>query len=259
LSALFCREESSDLEAAMVQWKSFVLLILGVNGLGLAGCSGRAAAPGKNVRSSAAATGQTHRAAARATPREAAFSVYNEPEYGVSFQYPRNYALEEGELEEAISGAKSQTELGEEQPEAVLLATVVVPEDGYPNTTFIEGSLQFAVDPSLMPGSCKELLSDLGSGGGRRTGSINIQGVLFAWAEDTTVGAEMESVERDYAGYANGTCYEFFVHVAVGETGNSDGLEKQADAKKIVRHLEKIVSSVQWEEKRAAAGEKMPE
>jgi hypothetical protein len=260
LSALFCREESGDLEAAMMQWKRFTVLMLGVSGLGLAGCSGRAAAPGKNVRSSAAvATGQTHRAAARATPREAAFSVYNEPEYGVSFQYPRNYALEEGELEEPISGTRSQTELGEEQPDAVLLATVVIPEDAYPNTTFIEGSLQFAVDPSLMPGSCKELLADRGSGVGRRTGAISIQGVLFAWAENTTADAGTESVEREYAGYANGTCYEFFVHVAVGETGNSDGLEKQADTKKIARHLEKIVSSVQWEAKRAAAGEKISE
>jgi len=235
--------------------------MLGVSGLGLAGCSGRAASPGKNERSSAvAATGGTKRRAAKATPREAAFSVYNEPEYGISFRYPRNYALEEGELEEPVPGARSQAELADEQPEAVLLATVGIPEDAYPNTTFIEGSLQFAVDPSLMPGSCKELLSDADRGGGRRAGSMSIQGVLFDWAENTTADAGTESVERDYAGYANGTCYEFFVHVAVGQTGNNDGLEKQADAKKIVRHLEKIVSSLQWEAKRAvAAGEKVPE
>jgi hypothetical protein len=260
MSALLRCEESSDLEAAMILWKRFILLIVGVSGVGLAGCSGRAASPGNNARSSAAAaTGGTQRGAAKATPREAAFSVYNEPEYGVSFRYPRNYALEEGELEEPIPGARSQAELADEQPEAVLLATVVIPEDAYPNTTFVAGSLQFAVDASLMPGSCKDLIADQGSRAGRRTGSTNIQGVLFGWAEETTEDAGTEFVERDYAGYANGTCYEFFVHVAVGETGNSDGLEKQADAKKIVRHLEKIVSSLQWEAKRAAAGERTPE
>jgi hypothetical protein len=245
----------------MVQWKRFVLLIsvFAVNGGGLAGCSGRAASPGKNVRSAAAAIGQTQRAA-KATPREAPFSVYNEPEYGVAFRYPRNYALEEGAPEEPISGVKSQEELVEEQPEAVLLATVVIPEDAYPNTTFVEGSLQFAVNPSLMPGSCKEVLIDGDSSAGRRTGTLSIQGVLFGWAEETTANAGTESVERDYAGYANGACYEFFVHVAVGETANSDGLEKPAEAKKIVRHLEKIVSSLQWGAKRdVSAGEKMPE
>ena len=76
----------------------------------------------------------------------------------------------------------------------------------------------------------------------------------------TTADAGTESVERNYAGYSNGACYEFFVHVAVGETANSDGLEKQADAKKIVRHLEKIASSLQWSVKRnVSAGEKTPE
>jgi hypothetical protein len=244
----------------MVRWQRFVLLIIGGSGLGLTGCSGRAAVPGRNVGSLAPASGGTQRGAGKAAPREAVFSVFNEPEYGISFRYPRNYALEEGELEEPIPGARSQAELTEEQPEAMLLATVAIPEDAYPNTSFIEGSLQFAVDPSLMPGSCKEILNESDRGARLGTGSIKIQGVLFTWAEDTTEEAGTESVERRYAGYANGTCYEFFVHVAVGETGGNDGLEKQADAKKIVRHLEKIVSSLQWEAKRAVAGgEKVPE
>jgi hypothetical protein len=245
-------------EAAMIQWKAFPVLILSVSVLGLAGCSGRAAAPEKNAHREATAS-QSPRTAPKTTPREGAFSVYNDPEYGVSFRYPRNYALEEGELEEPVPGARSQAELADEQPGAVLVATVVIPEDAYPNTSFSGGSLQFAVDASLMPQSCKELLVDPGHGTGRRTGSANIQGVLFGWSEETTEEAGTESVERDYAGYANGRCYEFFVHVAVGETGNSEGLEKQADAKKIVRHLDKIVSSLQWEAKQAVATEKAAE
>jgi hypothetical protein len=241
----------------MVRRKRFVLLMLGVSGLGLAGCSGRAASPTQNVRGATEAPSRQTQRVARAAPREAAFAVYNEPEYGVAFRYPRNYALEEGEPEEPIPGAKSQAELADEQPEAVLLATVVIPEDAYPNTTFVEGSLQFAVNPALMPRSCKELLTEPDNSVGRRTGTLNLEGVWFHWVEETTAdaGTGTESVERDYSGYANGACYEFFAHVVVGETPNSDGLEKQADAKKIVRHLEKIVSSLQWEAKRAVSGE----
>jgi hypothetical protein len=240
----------------MVQRNCFALLMLGLGGLGLVGCSGRAASPEKHVQG-AATVEPAHRPTAKATPREAAFSVYNEPEYGVEFRYPRNYALEEGDPEEPIPGVKSQAELADEQPDAVLLATVVIPEDAYPNTTFVEGSLQFAVNPALMVGSCKELLVDPDGGPAHRTGILNVEGVLFHWVEETTAdaGAGTESVERDYAGYANGACYEFFAHVMVGETANSDGLEKQADAKKIVRHLEKIVSSLQWEAKRAVSAE----
>jgi hypothetical protein len=246
----------------MVQRNCFALLMLGLGGLGLVGCSGRAASPEKHVQG-AATVEPAHRPTAKATPREAAFSVYNEPEYGVEFRYPRNYALEEGDPEEPIPGVKSQAELADEQPDAVLLATVVIPEDAYPNTTFVEGSLQFAVNPALMAGSCKEVLVDPDGGAAHRAGILNVQGVLFHWTEVTTTsadtGTDTESVQRDYAGYANGACYEFLAHVVVGETANSDGLEKQADAKKIVRHLEKIVSSLQWEAKQAAATGKTAE
>jgi hypothetical protein len=240
----------------------FFAFMLGVIGSALAGCSGRAASPEKGWRSATAAPiRETPRISAKAALHEGAFSVYNEPEYGVAFQYPRNYALEEGEVEEPIAGVKTQAELTDEQPEAVLLATVVIPEDGYPNTTFESGSLQFVVSPSLMSRSCKELLVEPDGGGGRRRGTLNIQGVLFNWVEDITLDAEAgtEAVERDYVGYADGACYEFFARVTVGKIAENAGLEKQADAKKIVRHLEKIVSSVQWEAKRGAAGEKTSE
>jgi hypothetical protein len=232
-------------EAAMVEWRRFILAMLGfaVMGSGLAGCSGRAASPGKTVGS--ASTSSRTRRTRKVTAREASFSVYNAPEYGVSLRYPRNYALEEGNPEAPTSGVKSQEELGDEQPGALLLATIVIPEDAYPNTSFVDGALQFAVDPSRMPDSCGELFIHQDSGTARRTGTLNIQGVLFHWAEETTAQAGTESVERDYAGYSNRTCYEFFVHVAVGETMNSEGLEKQADAKKIARQLERIASSLQ--------------
>jgi len=246
----------------VVEWKRSIVLVLafGMHGSGLAGCGGRAASPGKNVRSAPSSPiGPTQRLV-KAVPREASFSVYSDPQHGVALRYPRNYALEEGNPEELSGGVKSQEGWEDEQPGALLLATMVIPEDAYPNTTFVDGSLQFAVNASLMPESCKEALIRSDSGAVRRTGALTIQGVLFHWAEETTADAGTESVERNYAGYSNGACYEFFVHVAVGETANSDGLEKQADAKKIVRHLEKIASSLQWSVKRnVSAGEKTPE
>jgi hypothetical protein len=246
----------------MVEWQRCIVLVLalGMHGFGLAGCAGGAASPGKNVRSaSSSPVGPTQRVV-KAMPREASFSVYSNPEHGVALRYPRNYALEEGNPEELSGGVKSQESWEDEQPGALLLATMVIPEDAYPNTTFVDGSLQFAVNASLMPESCKEVLIGPDSGAVRRTGALTIQGVLFHWAEETTADAGTEFVARNYAGYSNGACYEFFVHVAVGETANSDGLEKQADAKKIVRHLEKIASSLQWSVKqKVSAGEKTPE
>jgi hypothetical protein len=240
----------------MVQWKRFILLILAANSSVLAGCSGRAASPGKNVRSATAALLGQEQRASKPAPREGAFSVYNNPGYGVSFRYPRNYALEEGEPEEGLPDIKSQEELEGEQPGATLLATVVIPEDAYPNTTFLDGSLQFAVNPSITAESCRDfVISRAGN-----SGTTTIQGVLFAWEQDASATADTEVIERDYAGYAGGACYEFFVRVTVGEAANNDGSEKQADAEKIVRHLEKIASSLQMPVKAADfAVRKVPE
>jgi hypothetical protein len=162
------------------------------------------------------------------------------------FRYPRNYALEEAAFDEEkpddIPGVRSQEELAREQPGTRLVATVVVPDDAYPNTTFAGGSLQFAVNPSLEPEACREF-----SKGPR--GKATIQGVAFAWAENSMGDdANTEFFERDYAGFSNGTCYEFFLRVGVGRAADEDGV-KAADEQRILGHLEKIVSSVQTQPK----------
>jgi hypothetical protein len=174
-----------------------------------------------------------------------AFSTYSNPEYGVSFHYSRNFALEEGAAEQHV-GIRSQEELESEEPGGVLVATVSVPDDAYPNTAFAGGSLQFAVNRYLTAGSCRaSLLSRLGDSN-RRSGAATIQGVEFAWADNDEGDGSTEFFERDYAGFANGACYEFFLRVGVA--ADADG-ERPPDEKKILGHLEKIVSSLQFQSK----------
>jgi len=247
--------------------------LLGViaGGAGLAGCSSKAAsaqrkapeppAPGLSVPSR-----QPERPA-KPVARESAFSTYSSPEYGVAFRYPRNFALVEQkapvereasmEVNDSVesadsqedapehsSGARSQAELESEEPGAVLVATVVVPDDAYPNTTFAGGSLQLAVNRYLTAGTCRRnLISRLGDSNGRR-GSATIQGVEFAWADSDEGDASTEFFERDYAGFANGVCYELFLRVGVG-AADEDGT-RPPDEKKILGHMEKIVSSLQF-------------
>ena len=61
--------------------------------------------------------------------------------------------------------------------------------------------------------------------------------------ESETAGTKV--LERTYAGYSLGTCYEFLLTVAAEETPDPDGFKKPADIAKIMKQLEKIVSSVQ--------------
>src|SRR5712664_4918330 len=82
----------------------------------------------------------------RDTPHEAFLSTYNNPEEGISFRYPRNYYLKERDIQERSFFLQRQEDVDSEQPGAKLLATVLIPEDGYPNTTFEHGSLQLVVN-----------------------------------------------------------------------------------------------------------------
>jgi hypothetical protein len=182
---------------------------------------------------------------------ESALSTYSNLEYGVAFRYPRNFALaEDGGLEEDKtednSGVRSQEELGREEPGAILLATLIVPDDAYPNTTFAGGSVQFAVNRYLAAGSCRQsLLSRLGDSSGRN-GAETIQGVQFAWIDNDEGDASTEFFERDYAGFTNGACYEFFLRVGVGAGDDSDRT-RLPDENKILGHMEKVVASLQFE------------
>lgn len=236
----------------MVQSKRLISFVLCVGGVALAGCSSKAALPGKPEKLETKAGGTDVRVkqverGAKSAPRESGSSTYNNPEYGIAFHYPRNYALDEG-APEGISGVRSQEELEGEQPGAILVATIVVPDDAYPNTTFAGGSLQFAVNPYLTSEGCRDfLISRVGDANGP-TGMATIQGVVFAWAENNAGDASTEFFERDYAGFSNGTCYEFFLRAGVGTAGDEDGV-RPADEKRILGHLEKIVSSSQIQPK----------
>jgi hypothetical protein len=238
--------------------RDMALLLLVVTGAGLAGCSSKAALPRKTnpAPSPALATPGRQERVAKPAARESALSAYSNPEYGVAFRYPRNFALAEaGDSEgaEDSSGVRSQEELAREEPGAVLVATLVVPDDAYPNTTFAGGSVQFAVNRYLTAGSCRQsLLSRLGDSSGR-SGAATIQGVEFAWIDNDEGDASTEFFERDYAGFTNGTCYEFFLRVGVAADRDSQDQARPPDDRKILGHMEKIVSSLEFESQTVSA------
>jgi hypothetical protein len=154
--------------------------------------------------------------------------------------------LDEGSSE-GVSGTRTQEDLRSEEPGAELVATVVVPDDAYPKTNFAGGSLQFAVNRYLTATGCREALVARVGDSSQPAGSETIQGVPFAWAEGDAGDGGTEFFERDYAGFANGTCYEFFLRVGVGSEGQDS--VRPANEKRIVGNLEKIVGSLQIEPK----------
>jgi hypothetical protein len=240
--------------------------VLVASAIGLTGCPGDgshstiATHPGA---SSVASPDKTHalvashrRPLAKDAPREPALSGYSNPDEGISFRYPRYYALEQGELEEHSFFLKRQEDLDLEQPGARLVATLLIPEDGYPNTTFVHGSLQLAVNDSTTEQSCAEI-----SGSTERATTplqnLTLHGVLFRGEERQYLTAGTQVLERQYAGFSNETCYEFSLVVAAEVVTDPEGTTKPADEARIMRQLEKIVKSLQFQEPRRAPAEEL--
>ncbi len=239
----------------MLRRNLLFVLIAGVGWVGFAGCRGEAARSPQAMRaqiSSSAAVpinearqiprNATHaRPLRRDTPHESFLSTYNNPEEGISFRYPRNYSLEEGEIQERSFFLQRQEDLDGEQPGAKLLATVLIPEDGYPNTTFEHGSLQLAVNEAESEKGCLAV-SEVGiTGSGSR--ALTVQGVAFHWSgEETEIGGS-KILQRKYAGYSQGTCYQFRLILAAEESPDPNGFTKNADMVRIMKQLQNVVTS----------------
>jgi hypothetical protein len=270
------------------------------------GCSGKAsvrqekarALAGSTPRPTVAGLAKASEHLAKAAPRDSAIAKYYDPDYGVTLRYPRNLVLLESagdnpdrdadsdriisweQAKQAGAGVRTAEELGADDAGAALLATIVVPDDAYPNTAFAGGSVQFAVNRYQTAGTCRSnLLGRMGDDKGP-SGTVAAQGVSFAWIDIDTGDGSTEFYERDYAGFTNDACYEFFVRVGVKSTaaggqtlqnvsaagdaedsGSSVTSEESAgsrrlDERKILAHLEKIVASLQVESASASVLDK---
>jgi hypothetical protein len=259
----------------------------------IAGCSGKSTAVRQEKARALAASAprQTVASVVKASehfpkpaPRDPVFAKYADPDYGASFRYPRNFALLTSgdedvdsdlgiswqQAKESGAGVRTAEELSSDDPGATLLATIVIPDDAYPNTSFAGGSLQFAINRYQTAGTCQaSLLARLGDAKAP-SGTVAAHGISFGFIDIDAGDGSTEFYERDYAGFANGACYEFFVRVGVvtaphqstlqnvsatdapvdtnsSVTGEQSAGYRPPDERKILAHLEKIVVSLQVE------------
>jgi hypothetical protein len=95
--------------------------------------------------------------------------TYNDKTYGVSFDYPRKYAIETGDAANEII-ATSPLPVNSVQSGGVALAAVELPESTFPNTDFASAFFGVSVNKALTAEQCGEF-SMVSSGSGSATGS----------------------------------------------------------------------------------------
>ena len=156
-------------------------------------------------------------------------------DYGISFVYPYQYAFSSARvLANADTALQPKSDGHDGQ---FPLARIDIPKGFYPDTNFDRGYFVVSLDQDLNQDEC---VATLGVDPAKLQ-SENINGVDFRWRESEEGGRGNTSVVRNYAAYANGTCYELEMGV---KTKNEQGLAREIDPDQVFHRLDAIAKTV---------------
>src|ERR1700735_957621 len=200
---------------------------------------------------------------------------YADKTYGVSFEYPRRYAIETGDAATELL-ASNPIAMNFIQPGGVALAAVELPETGFANTDFSSAFFNVSVHKTLTADQCSEfavpqpkIAMRVPSTDSASTASATPATVPVSTPETTTpspdsqpasnsklmVGdLELRSTEavsgegtrqsdsKYFHLFQNGACYEFALNLTT--VASEDGVMKHVDRDKVFGRLEQILATV---------------
>jgi hypothetical protein len=188
--------------------------------------------------------------AAKKVPRKRFANVtFRDPNSGVSFVYPRKFALATGDK----ANAKFDNDvvpMNFVQPGGVTVATVAVPNALYPGTDFADGFFAVNVNRSLSEQECSHFaFVDTSDPDGE---PIDAQKVKVGPADGSKememtsefAGSATRQAEAQYYhNYENGACYEYVLGLGTAGYGTKQGIEP-VNRDQVFARLEKILASV---------------
>jgi hypothetical protein len=199
---------------------------------------------------------------------------YADKTYGVTFEYPRRYAIETGDAATQLV-ATTPLPMNFVEPGGMALAAVELPESGYANTDFSSAYFNVSVNKTLTAEQCGEFAvpsrsrkSDSAlststeaakpdapqaasngdhSSAAKSTDSASnsklLVGDMELMATEAVSGdGARQSDSKFFHVYQNGACYEFALNLT---TDSSDvGLVKHVDRDKVFSRLGQILATV---------------
>ena len=182
--------------------------------------------------------------------------VYKNDTYGVSFQYPRRYALKTGD-EAIIDWFGSQpVGLNFVDGSGVSVAAVELPRGLYPGTDYRDAFFTISVNRNLSEAQCSEFAvvdnSDSDEEPVAPT-TVNFGGQVYSQTSAFDGKAFEQTYGHYYHVYNNGACYEMALGLETAGYGSVEGITP-VDRDEVFHKLEGMLASV-----RLRAEEKMPE
>ncbi len=192
---------------------------------------------------------------AKSKKHRAATLSYVNPEYGLSFNFPRNYQLTTqmkttGNETQVPSAMTELQPMNFVHPGGVTLAAVTMPRNSYPGTDFKSGFVNVSVNPGMTSEACAQFSFPEPSTGTDvapqvKIGPVKIGTIEFHQVENSS-GATMKEADAKYFHvFSNGACYEFALGIGTHGDGNSTVEDVQpVDRQMVFAKLEKILATV---------------
>lgn len=189
-------------------------------------------------------------------------ATYVNGTYGVSFSYPRKYSLQAGNKQKPMS-----VEAGFSKPGAVQIASVDMPDGGYPETDFSSALLSVSVNQDLTAEECAQFAgtspdaaktpadSAKTSTDSTKPATLKLGSNEFSELEQMKNAGDKHSDLKYFHLFKNGACYEFALDVETSRQGDEE--LAQVDRGEVFKHLEKILKTARIKEVELPGVEKM--
>jgi hypothetical protein len=176
--------------------------------------------------------------------------TYSDKTSGISFKYPRKYALETGDAaNELVSSDPIPMDFV--QPGGVALAAVTLPESSYPNSDLASAYFNVSVNKAVTADQCGEFSVPKASPATPADPAVQATAQLskliigdMELQSTKTLASQgpREEASKYFHVFENGACYEFALRVAT--TGVETEGSKHIDREQVFQRLEKILATV---------------
>lgn len=162
--------------------------------------------------------------------------TFKSRDYGVSFVYPWQYTFLNAKT--VAKDGESLRPKPDGNDSQFTLARIEIPKGFYADTDLKNAYFMLSLNQEIGEQDCAASISPDKSG---EIQNEMINGVNFRWSEMESGGHGSAKKVRNYAAFANDTCYE----VEMGVKTESDGLAREVDPDQVMRRLSAVLKTVE--------------
>lgn len=172
--------------------------------------------------------------------------TYSDANSGISFQYPRKFALTSGDKAQPQLAAVGDVPMNFVQPGGVTVATVALPAGSYSGTDFASAFFNVNVNHNISEQECEHFaFVDTSNADGEPIDAerVTIGSTDMEMTSNFSASAVQQAETQYYHSYQNGACYEYVLGLGTEGFATEGGIE-HVNRDEVFAKLEKILDTV---------------